>query len=186
MAGCHESRMQRVFMLPLVRSRNSSNLLKIPEARRREAQLLRHRMSRWPVLAVALASLLLVIGMSQLSIGQAVLKNVGLVGSPGAYTSMAFQNPQDLPTQLGRLTIVKVAFEISNATTSSNDYRWNLLLLKDARNRRVSTGDVRVSPGQTVSVTRSVRISCEKDRVRITVMLAQPNEHIDAWMTCKA
>jgi len=149
--------------------------------------LLRHRMSTWPVLAVALASLLFAVGMIQVSIGQAVLKNVGLVGSPGAYTSIAFQHPQDLPTQLGRLkTTVKVAFVIRNATTSSHDYRWNLLLLQDARNRRVSTGDVRVSPGQTVSVTRSVKISCDKDRVRITASLVQPNEHIDAWMTCKA
>jgi hypothetical protein len=148
--------------------------------------LLRHRMSTWPVLVAALVGLLFAVGMSQVSIGQAVLKNVGLVGSPGAYTSVAFQHPQDLPKQLGRLTVVRVAFVISNATTSSHDYRWNLLLLQDARNRRVSTGDVSISPGRTVSVTRSVKISCDKGRVQITVMLAQPNEHIDAWMTCKA
>lgn len=148
--------------------------------------LWRH-MSTWPALAVALASLLLAIGISQVSISQTVLKNVGLVGNPGAYTSIAFKYPQDLPTRLRRSkTTVKVAFAISNATTSSRDYRWSLLFFQGAHKHRVSTGDVRVSAGQTVSVTRSVKISCDKGRVRLTAGLAQPNEHIDAWMTCEA
>lgn len=142
-------------------------------------------MSAWPALAAFIAILLLGVGVSQMGVGQAVLKNAGLVGSPGTYTSLAFLKPQSLPTQIGRKgTRVNVAFVIRNATTTSRDYQWSLLLLQGEHNRRVSAGEIRVQSGREASVNKTVKIFCQKGQVRITVSLARPAEHIDAWMTC--
>jgi hypothetical protein len=120
-----------------------------------------------------------------MGVGQAVLKNAGLAGSPGIYTSLAFLKPQSLPTQIGRTgTSVNVAFVIHNATTISRDYQWSLLLLEDKHNRRITAGEIRVQPGQEASVNRTIKISCQKGQARINVSLAQPAEHIDAWIIC--
>jgi hypothetical protein len=152
-----------------------------------ESQLVSHRMSAWPALAAFIAILLLGVGVSQMGVGQAVLKNTGLVGSPGIYTSLSFLKPQSLPTQIGRKeTRVNVAFVIRNATTTSLDYQWSLLLLQGENNRRVSAGEIRIQSGREASVNNTIKIFCQKGQVRITVSLARPAEHIDAWMTCKA
>jgi hypothetical protein len=149
--------------------------------------LVSYRMSAWPVLAAFIAILLLGIGISQMSVGQAVLKSAGLVGNSDTYTSLAFLKPQSLPTQIGSgETKVNVAFVIRNATTASRDYQWSLFLLQGGHNRRVSAREIRVQSGREASVDRMIKISCGKGRVRITVSLARPAEHIDAWMTCKA
>jgi hypothetical protein len=144
-------------------------------------------MSAWPVLAAFIAILLLGVGISQMSVGQAVLKSAGLVGNRDDYTSLAFLKPQSLPTLIksGEAKI-NVAFVIRNATTTSRDYQWSLLLLQGDHNRRVDGREIRVPSGREASVNKTIKISCGKGRVRITVSLARPAEHIDAWMTCKA
>jgi hypothetical protein len=151
-------------------------------------QLVSHRMSAWPALAALIAILLLGLGVSQMGVGQVVLKKTGLVvGSPGTYTSLAFLDPQSLPTQIGHAgTRVNVSFVIRNATMTSREYQWTLLFIQGEHSRRVSAGELRVQSGREASVNKTIKISCQKGQVRINVSLAQPAQHIDAWMTCKA
>lgn len=151
-----------------------------------KSQLVLSWISEWPFLAAFIAILLLGVGVSQMGFGQAVLKNAGLVGNSGTYTSLAFLNPRGLPTQIGRGgNRVNITFVIRNATTTSRDYQWSLLLLQGKHNRRVNVGEIRVQSGQEASVNKTIKISCRKEKVRITVSLARPAEHIDAFMACK-
>jgi hypothetical protein len=150
-------------------------------------QLVSHRMSGWPALAAIIAILLLGLGVSQMSVGQVVLKKTGVVGSPSAYTSLAFQDPRGLPTQIGPTgTSVNVSFVIRDATMASREYQWTLLLIQGKQSRPVSAGELRVQSGREATVNKTIKISCQKGQVRINVSLAQPAQHIDAWMTCKA
>jgi hypothetical protein len=152
-----------------------------------ESQRVSYRISTWPVLAALIAILLLGVGASQMGVGQALLKNAGLIGSSENYTSLAFLKPQSLPNQIrsGGAT-VNVAFVIRNATTTSRNYHWFLLLLQNQHDRGVGSGEIRVRPGREISINKAIKIFCQKGNVRITVSLTRPAEHIDEWMTCKA
>jgi hypothetical protein len=162
-------------------------ILQNPTGLEGKLQLASYRMSTWPVLAAFIVILLLGVGMSQMSVGQAVLKSAGLVGSSNTYTSLAFLNPQSQPTRISSSgTNVNVAFVIRNATTTAHDYQWSLVLLQDGHNHRLAVREIRVQPGLEASVNNKIKISCRKGKIRLTVSLARPAEHIDAWMICKA
>jgi hypothetical protein len=166
---------------------NSNDIQNAPPNPEEVPQLVSHRISAWPVLAAIVAILLLGLGVSQMGVGRVVLKKTGLVGSPGVYTSLAFQDPQSLPTQIGHIGArVNVSFVIRNATTASREYQWTLLLIQGKHSRRVSAGELRVQSGREASVNKTIKVSCQTGQVRISVGLAQPAQDIDAWMTCKA
>jgi hypothetical protein len=165
---------------------NSSDLENTPPDPEGVPRLVLHRMSTWPALAALITILLLGLGVSQMAVGQGVLKRTGLVGSSDSYTSLAFLDPQSLPTQIGHTgTEINVSFVIRNATIASRKYQWTLILAQGKHSSRISTGELRVQAGREASVNKAIKISCQKGQVRINVSLTQPAQHIDTWMTCK-
>jgi hypothetical protein len=147
-----------------------------------------HRIVRRPGAAVLVAVVAVAAGISQTSVGHAILQNLGILQTPSTYTSLAFAHPQSLPERL-RLPQenVNVSFVVHNASNVLHDYRWSVFLAHNGRTRRVDTGELRVASGQGVAITRPVGVSCTGGRVRIVVNLvgaAPKAESIDFWTAC--
>jgi hypothetical protein len=127
----------------------------------------------------------LAVAVAQTAVGHAILKRAGLFEEPASYTSLAFEHPQSLPEQLRyRRAKVAVSFVISNAGSASRDYEWSVRLVRGHETRRLAAGSVAIAPGHAATIARTADISCAKGKVQIIVSLAQPNESIDAFMSC--
>lgn len=132
------------------------------------------------VAAVALAA-----GLAQTSVGHSLLRGAGLYDEPESYTSLAFTNPQSLPTRLSsRPTRVRMSFAISNASADPRSYRWSIELKRTGHIYRLATGKVEVPGGNRAPVARIVKASCVEKQARITVKIAEPVESIDFLMAC--
>lgn len=138
-------------------------------------------------MAVVSVSLLVVLGICQLSFGRSLLKLIGLTSTVGSYTALAFQHPQGIPVQLKTAhTIVNVNFAISNASAEVQHYKWNVSVLQGKSVRRPYSGIAYVAPGGKTLITENVKIVCQSGQIQVVVSLAQPAEHIDALMICNA
>jgi hypothetical protein len=132
------------------------------------------------VAAIALAA-----GLAQTSVGHSLLRGVGLYGESGSYTSLAFTNPQSLPTSLSsHPTPVRMSFAISNASAEPRSYRWSIELKRAGHIYRLATGEVEVPAGNRASVARIVKASCVDGQARMMVQVAAPTESIDFLMAC--
>lgn len=145
------------------------------------------RLATWPVLAAFITVLLVLLGVSQLPVGRAFLRSTGLDGPRGSYTSISFSGVGQLPEQLRPgAKELPVRFEITNSGAAARNYRWSILLAVGGHSREAAAGELTVAAGGTSSVARDVGIACEPGPVQLTVELANPQEHVDAQMECKA
>jgi hypothetical protein len=136
----------------------------------------------WVVIVAAVA---LAAGLAQTSVGHSLLRGVGLYDEPESYTSLAFTNPQSLPTRLSsRPTRVRMSFAISNASAERRSYHWSIELKRTGHTHRLATGEVRVPAGNRTSVARVVKASCIDGQARMTVQVAAPAESIDFLVAC--
>jgi hypothetical protein len=132
------------------------------------------------VAAVALAA-----GLAQTNVGHYLLRAVGLYEEPESYTSLAFTNPQSLPTRLSsRPTRVRMSFAISNASADPRSYHWSIELKRTGHIYRLATGEVEVLADDRTSIARIVKASCKEGQARMTVQVAAPVESIDFLMAC--
>lgn len=139
---------------------------------------------RWG-LGILIVGAAVLLSVFQTGVGHALLRKAGLAQGAAGYTSLSFLHPRSLPDKLeSRQATVGVPFVIRNATSSAYDYRWSVALLRRGRSRRVHAGTVRLSAGQAAVISRSVGITCTRDRVQIVVSLERPAESIDAWLAC--
>jgi hypothetical protein len=137
------------------------------------------------LLAVMVAAVALVAGLAQTSVGHSLLQGAGLYDQPASYTSLAFANPQSLPTQFSRsATSVHVSFTISNASTNSRTYQWSIVFDRAGRTYRLAAGTARVPAEGHVTVSRTVRASCSSGQARMTIGLAAPAESIHFLAAC--
>jgi hypothetical protein len=145
------------------------------------------RPSPWHTLAIVLPILALVAGVIQTGPGHSVLRALGLFADSGSYTAISFENPENLPHQLKSVkTTLKLAFEISNETTETEDYHWTSVVNQSHGSRQMKAGHVRLSPGRTASVALAFKLDCHDEQLEVSVGLAEPAEHIDAWFSCAA
>jgi hypothetical protein len=143
------------------------------------------RMTPWWGLVTLAAIAAVAATVAQSAVGHEVLRRVGLLERPAAYTSLGFQNPRFLVEKLAsKRANVGISFVIHNAGSDSRKYQWSVLLVEKGHARRVAVGDARVIPGHSVAVTRSEEISCVGGRVQVVVRLASPAEVIDSWIAC--
>lgn len=143
------------------------------------------RIPPWPRLAVVIIVFLLIVGAVQSSFMRPLWKAVGLVGQAEPYTAISFSDPRSLPTQVTvKQTSLTVAFMISNATSATQGYDWMVSVAEPRVFQHVTTGEITVAAGKTAKVSQSVKIHCKPGKIKLTVNLAQPEEHIDALMNC--
>jgi hypothetical protein len=146
-----------------------------------------HRAPRWQGAVALAAGLMLFAGIGQASIGHTILEKTGLLERPTSYTSLAFAHPQTLPERLtSKQRNVDISFIIYNVGEPDHGYQWSMQLLQTGRTRRVLTGGANVAPGNGVTISKSVKISCTQGKAEIIVSLAQPTESIYAWIACPA
>jgi hypothetical protein len=144
------------------------------------------RMAGWRRL-VTLVAVLIAAGISQTSLGHAILRQAGLLKESASYTSLSFLHPQSLPDQLAsKRAAIDIAFVIHNAAGTATYYQWSILLTQTDRTHRVSASGLRVGPGHEVTISRSVPVDCARGRLHIIVKLARPAETIDAWIPCSS
>lgn len=136
-------------------------------------------------LTVVTVAALLFMGVCQTPLGRSFLKDVGLIGNPDSFTSIAFTKPQSLPLQLAKSrTKLNLGFMISNHTPSIKNYDWALTVAINNKSSLVGKGHIQLAPNNTTTVVRKVEIVCKTGRAKVTVSLQQPAEHIDALMFC--
>jgi hypothetical protein len=132
------------------------------------------------VLAVALAA-----GLAQTSAGTFLLRKAGLVAAPAGYTSLAFTDPQSLPTRLAQArSQVRISFTVGNASADPRSYYWTIAADRAGHATSLAAGDVRVPAHGSTAVTRTVTARCAGGQVRITARLAAPAESVDFQAAC--
>jgi hypothetical protein len=136
----------------------------------------------WVAIVAAVA---LAVGLAQTSVGHSLLRGAGLYDEPESYTSLAFTNPQSLPTRLSsHPTRVRMSFAIINASADPRIYHWSIELKRTRQIYHLATGEVEVRAGNRASLSRIVKLSCAGGQARMTVQVASPAESIDFLMAC--
>jgi hypothetical protein len=137
------------------------------------------------ILLIIVAAAALAAGLAQTSTGHFLLKQAGLYAAPASYTSLAFIDPQSLPTHLSPApTRVSVPFAVTNTSADSRSYQWSIVLERGGRSYRLAVGEVRVPAGDRGTVAGTVTASCATGQARMTVQVAAPAESIDFWLAC--
>ena len=137
------------------------------------------------ILATVVAAAALAAGLAQTSAGHSLLGRAGLYETPASYTSLAFVDPQSLPTRLWPApTRVSVPFTVTNASAGPRGYHWSIVLDRAGHSYRLAAGELRVPAGDRATVAGTVTASCATGPARLTVLLAAPAESIDLWLAC--
>ncbi len=132
---------------------------------------------------VAVAGLAL--ALAQTSPGHALLRKAGLYEEPAGYTSLAFTDPQSLPSRLSPVPArVSVSFGISNSSADPRRYHWSVLLQRTGRVKRLAAGEVEVPAGESATVAPMVTASCPAGQARMDVQVGAPAEEIAFWLAC--
>lgn len=131
-----------------------------------------------------MAVVALMAGLLQTGNGYSFLQKIGFSGAAASYTSLAFTDPQSLPTHLSRSIRMRLSFDVTNTSAGPRGYHWSLMLQRAGRDKRLAAGEINVPAGNRLTVARTVRASCTKGRARMIVRLAAPAESIDFWMDC--
>jgi hypothetical protein len=147
-----------------------------------------YQMIRWRGTAAFVTVVMLIVSAAQTHAGHVMLQKAGLYEEPTSYTSLAFADPQFLPTQLNKQRVnIDVSFTIGNISAASREYKWLVLLDQGGHVRRAAAGNVSVASRKRVTIIRSTEISCAPRRqVRLIVRLANPAESINASTTCRS
>jgi hypothetical protein len=139
------------------------------------------------ILAAIVAAAALAVGMAQTSTGHSLLRETGLYEEPASYTSLAFTDPQSLPTRLSPApSSARMSFAISNASADPRSYHWSIVLERTGHTYRLAAGEVRVPAEGRVTVARTVTAWCRTGQARMTVQVAAPAESIDFWVACSS
>jgi hypothetical protein len=137
------------------------------------------------ILVTIVAAAALAAGLAQTSAGQSVLRRAGLAQHPASYTSLAFADPQSLPTRLSAApTRVSVPFAVTNTSAGLRSYHWSIVLDRAGRTDPLAAGEVAVPAGDRAAVAATVTASCAAGQARMTVRLTAPAEAIDFWLAC--
>lgn len=141
---------------------------------------------RWPY--VLLLVIILAVGvLSQTPPGRNVLRSAGVLGTPAAYTELAFTTPDQLPQQLVVANVTKVpAFEIHNVTGAARRYRWSVTLSSAGGAVQSAAGQASVADGHRATLTPSVRVDCRPGPLTVSVSLATSGESIRFRADCLA
>jgi hypothetical protein len=153
------------------------------------AHALPPRAGRHPARGLITAAVVAVAGLAlalaQTSAGHALLRKAGLYEEPASYTSLAFTDPQSLPSRLSPVpTRVSVSFGISNSSADPRSYRWSVVLQRAGRVKRLAAGEVAVPAGESATVAPIVTASCSAGQARMSVQVAVPAESIAFWLAC--
>jgi hypothetical protein len=132
--------------------------------------------------------IILVVGvLSQTPPGRDGLRSAGVLGTPAAYTELAFTAPAELPQQLVATNVTKVpAFEIHNVTGAARRYRWSVTLNSAGGAVRSAAGQASVAAGHSATLSPSVRVECRPGPLTVTVSLATGGESIRFRADCLA
>jgi hypothetical protein len=137
------------------------------------------------ILVAIVAAAAVAAGLAQTSAGHSLLRRAGLYAEPAHYTSLAFIDPQSLPTHLSPApTRVSVPFAVTNTSAGPRSYHWSIALDRAGHTDRLAAGQVGVPAGDRATVTRTVAASCATGQARMTVQIAAPAESIDFWLAC--
>jgi hypothetical protein len=141
---------------------------------------------RWPY-ALLLMIVLAAGVLFQTPPGRDVLRSAGVLGTPAAYTELAFTGPGDLPQQLVAANVTKLpAFEIHNVTGAAHRYRWSVTLSSARGAVQAATGEAPVADGRVATLAPSVRVECRPGPLTVTVRLATSGESINFRADCLA
>jgi hypothetical protein len=145
----------------------------------------RRRPGRGLITAAVVAVVGLALALAQTSAGHAMLRKAGLYEEPASYTSLAFTDPQSLPSWLSPVpSRVSVSFGISNSSADPRSYRWSVVLQRTGRVNRLAGGEVEVPAGESTTVAPVVTASCSAGQARMGVQVAAPAESISFWLAC--
>jgi hypothetical protein len=159
--------------------------LMVPAALSRRTDVARVKsLIAWLAIVAAVA---LAVGLAQTSAGHSLLRGAGLYEEPEGYTSLAFTDPQSLPTRLSSNPArVRMSFAINNASADPRSYHWSIELERTGHDYRLAAGAVEVPAGNRASVVRSVKAYCVQGQARMTVKIAAPAESVDFLMACSS
>jgi hypothetical protein len=141
---------------------------------------------RWPY--VLLLMIVLAAGVVfQTPAGRDVLRSAGVLGTPAAYTELAFTAPDDLPQQLVAANVTKIpAFEIHNVTGTAHRYRWSVTVSSASGAMQAAAGETPVAVGHVATLAPSARVECRPGPLTVTVQLATSGESISFRADCLA
>lgn len=141
---------------------------------------------RWPY-ALLLVIVLAAGVLCQTPPGRAALRSSGVLGTPAAYTELAFAAPDDLPQQLVAANVTQLpAFEIHNATGATHRYRWSVTLSSAGGAVQAATGETSVADGHIATLAPSVKVTCRPGSLTVTIRLATGGESINFRADCLA
>lgn len=127
---------------------------------------------RWPYIMLLLA-VLAAGALSETPPGRGVLRAAGVIGTPAAYTELAFVTPTDLPQQLVAAETTNIPpFVIHNATGAAHRYRWSVTLSSAGTARPSATGETAVAAGAQNTIAPAVRADCRPGPLTVTIALA--------------
>jgi len=125
------------------------------------------------------------LALAQTSPGHALLRKAGLDEEPAGYTSLAFTDPQSLPSRLAPVPArVSVSFGISNSSADPRSYHWSVVLQRAGQVTHLAAGEVAVPAGESSTVAPVVTASCSAGPARMSVRIAAPAESIAFWLAC--
>ena len=141
--------------------------------------------ARGLITAAVVAAAGVALALAQTSPGHALLRKAGLYEEPAGYTSLAFTDPQSLPSRLSPVpSRVSVSFGIGNSSADPRGYHWSVLLQRAGQVKHLAAGEAEVPAGGTTTVAPVVTASCSAGQARMSVQVAAPAESIAFWLTC--
>jgi len=142
-------------------------------------------MGRFWSSVVAGGFVLAMVGFAQTSAGSAILRDTGVSGRPPAYTALSFAAPRYLPPQLySREALLPADFVITNHSSAARQFEWQVVEMRNGRDRLLARGRTVVGSGAAATVSRSFLASCVGGKIGISVRLTAPRETIEFWSTC--
>jgi len=137
---------------------------------------------RLVAVVVLLALVAAAVVLAQSSAGRTFLRRVHISDPPTGYVQLYFHHPGSLPDYtVARHGHQRIAFGLTNNEQRTRSLHWTIATRGD---HPAAQGQLRLRPGQTRIIRRSVLVRCTGRRAYETVRLQSPNESIGYWMAC--
>jgi hypothetical protein len=119
---------------------------------------------------------------AQGSSGRAFLRSSHISEPPTGYVQLYFHDPRSLPDYVvSRRAHQHLSFVLVNNEQSSRTLHWTISTQGYSSATR---GHVRLAPGHSQIIRRTITVRCTRHRVHETVDLQTPGESIGYWIAC--
>jgi hypothetical protein len=119
---------------------------------------------------------------AQGSSGRSFLRSSHISEPPTGYVQLYFHDPRSLPDYVVSARAHQhLSFVLVNNEQSSRTLHWTI---STQGYSPAAHGQVRLAPGHSRVVRRTITVRCTRHRVHETVVLQAPSESIGYWIAC--